>query len=152
MSYTLVAGTVGGTRLIFKGFGDQAPHANSGDVILSVNELKHSRFLRKGENLHSDVYLTLEEALLGWSREIEHLDGEILHVSHHDVVKSDPVMSKTMRSKPHDFVTPMGSSLQIGGKGMAGSGYKRGALVLHLKIQIPELSEEQQEGVKFLLP
>ena len=35
-------------------------------------------------------------------------------MSHQDVGKSDPVMSKTMRFKPHDFVTPMGSSLQIG--------------------------------------
>ncbi len=42
--------------------------------------MPHARFRRSGNNLHTVVTLTLEEALLGFTKEIEHLDDHIVTI------------------------------------------------------------------------
>lgn len=42
--------------------------------------MPHPRFQRNGNNLHTVVTLTLEEALLGFTKEIEHLDDHIVTI------------------------------------------------------------------------
>jgi len=147
VAYHIPPGSVGGSTITLRGQGDEAPHANSGDLTLEIHELAHSRFRREGADLHTDVYLTLEEALLGWSRDIEHLDGEVLTVS-----TSDLKLHDGGADRKHQRVTPMGSSLRIPGKGMSARGGRgRGHLVVHLKVQIPELTSRQADKIQSIL-
>ena len=42
--------------------------------------MKHQRFERKGNDLYTTLTLTLEEALLGFNKEIDHLDDHIVTI------------------------------------------------------------------------
>lgn len=50
----------------------------AGDLILVINEQKHSQFTRQGTNLLFTVELSIEEALCGFQTQFEHLDGRHL--------------------------------------------------------------------------
>ena len=146
VSYTIPPGSVGGSTITLRGQGDEAPHANTGDIILQINERADSRFRRVGADLHVDAYITLEEALLGWSREID-LFGELIKIS-----TADLILKPTGKGDRKERVTPMGSSLQIRGKGMSpGARRGRGYLVVHIKVQIPDLTSQQADAIKSIL-
>ena len=56
-----------------------------GDVIFVIKQTAHAVFRRVGDNLYMNLDISLEEALLGFSKTIKHMDG-------HDVeIKSDPM-------------------------------------------------------------
>lgn len=49
-------------------------------MVFEVIEMKHSRFERRNNDLYTTLSLTLEEALLGFSKEIEHLDDHVVTI------------------------------------------------------------------------
>lgn len=129
--------------------------ANSGDLVLAIRELEHRRFRRVGAHLHIDVYLTLEEALLGWARDLEHLDGEILSLSHVDLNKQlqDARKLEAELSQGDSVVTPMGAALRCRAKGLPQGSNRagRGDLLVHFKVQLPELTWEQADRLRSLV-
>ena len=129
--------------------------ANSGDLVLAIRELEHPRFRRVGAHLHIDVYLTLEEALLGWARDLEHLDGEILSFSHSDLHKQlqDARKLGSGLDQGDPIVTPMGAALRWRAKGLPQGSNRsgRGDLLVHFKVQLPELTSEQADRLRSLL-
>lgn len=54
---------------------DQTPGQVPGDVLLTVITAPHALFKREGNDLYMNVTITLKEALLGFEKSIEHLDG-----------------------------------------------------------------------------
>eukprot|EP00967_Tisochrysis_lutea_P138613 scaffold250554_cov33-Tisochrysis_lutea.AAC.1 len=59
--------------------GEQTPGVIPGDVRLKLRSKSHAVFRRDGHHLHMNLRITLQQALLGFSKTIHHLDG-------HDVV------------------------------------------------------------------
>jgi len=59
------------------------PHVDGepGDLILQVRTYPHRRFERRGDDLYTNVTLSLPDALGGFEMDIEHLDGHKVHVS-----------------------------------------------------------------------
>merc|ERR1712048_415063 len=55
-----------GDSLNFPRMADQRPGMLPGSVVLKLKVGKHSKFQRRGNNLHMDMTLPLREALLGW--------------------------------------------------------------------------------------
>ncbi|RMX90961.1 hypothetical protein D0868_14270 [Hortaea werneckii] len=73
-------GVQSGTKLSFRGEGDQIPGAQPGDVEFEIEQKAHPRFQRKGDDLFYHAEIDLLTALAGGAIYIEHLDERWLTV------------------------------------------------------------------------
>ncbi|RIB06946.1 Ydj1 type I HSP40 co-chaperone [Gigaspora rosea] len=73
-------GMKNGQEIPFYGEADQAPGIEPGDVIIVLEEKKHDRFVRKGDDLIYTAKIELITALAGGNFYIEHLDNRVLDV------------------------------------------------------------------------
>ena len=46
-----------------------------GNVIFKLKQVPHPRFKREGNDLHMTMHISLREALLGFSKTFQHLEG-----------------------------------------------------------------------------
>ena len=69
-------------KLHLAGHGHQFKERNT-DLILSIHELPHKLFKRQGTHLLTTVDLRLYQALSGFTKVIEHLDGRKLTIACH---------------------------------------------------------------------
>ena len=76
-----------GAEIMFDGEGDQGPGEAASHIKFHVRARKHPLFFRDGDDLHIDVHITLMEALLGFERTIEHLDGHAVGIERTGVTK-----------------------------------------------------------------
>ncbi|GKT35968.1 DnaJ homolog subfamily A member 1/2-like protein [Aduncisulcus paluster] len=86
------AGSKNGERLVYAGDGHEAPDADTGDLVLIIDVGDHKIFERKDDDLHIDMSISLKEALLGFNREIVHLDRHIVKIHHDGVAKPGETM------------------------------------------------------------
>jgi DnaJ-class molecular chaperone len=70
-----------GDEVLFEREAEQIPDMIQGDLIFTVKQKPHNRFKRVNDNLFVDLSVTLEEALLGFSKRVQHLDGHLVEVS-----------------------------------------------------------------------
>jgi DnaJ family protein A protein 2 len=68
-------------KITFNGESDQGPDIIPGDVVFVIEQKKHDRFERKGDDLSYKAEIDLLTALTGGSLVIEHLDDRFLQVS-----------------------------------------------------------------------
>ncbi|KAL1890815.1 Type I HSP40 co-chaperone [Ceratocystis pirilliformis] len=73
-------GVRNGTKIEFRGEGDQAPGIEVGDVIFEIEQKPHARFTRKDDDLLYQCEIPLVTALAGGTIHIEHLDDRWLTV------------------------------------------------------------------------
>ena len=72
------AGVEDGMQLKVSGKGnDSAGNGIPGDLIVLINENEHPFLKREGNNLHFDLYISISEAVLGVSKEIETVNGNV---------------------------------------------------------------------------
>ena len=69
-----------GTKIDFRGEGDQMPGVQPGDVQFEIEQKPHPRFQRKGDDLFFHAEIDLLTALAGGAIYIEHLDDRWLTV------------------------------------------------------------------------
>jgi DnaJ family protein A protein 2 len=81
-------GVQSGTKLDFRGEGDQMPGVQPGDVQFEIEQKPHPRFQRKGDDLFYHAEIDLLTALAGGALYIEHLDERWLTV---DIVPGEVV-------------------------------------------------------------
>lgn len=74
-------GMKSGQTIQFRGESDQAPNAETGDVIIVVEEKPHDRFKRQESDLITEVDIDLLTALAGGAFAIKHLDDRALVVN-----------------------------------------------------------------------
>ena len=67
-----------GDQIRFPGCSDEAPNAETGDLIVIIRLKKHDLFRRNHDNLLLTKKITLSEALLGTQFVFDHLDGKLL--------------------------------------------------------------------------
>ncbi|KAJ5986489.1 DnaJ domain protein Psi [Penicillium sp. IBT 35674x] len=77
---TIKPGLRAGSKIKYKNVGDQEEGGRQ-DVHLIVKEAPHPDFKRVGDNLVTEVTLTLKEALTGWERIVRTIDGKSIRVS-----------------------------------------------------------------------
>jgi len=75
MNVNIERGMMNGDKVVMPGLASQLPKRIPGDVIVSVNVAKHNLFQRIANDLVLVVEVSLFEALLGFERELTHLDG-----------------------------------------------------------------------------
>lgn len=73
-------GMKGGQTIQFRGESDQSPGAETGDVVIVIEEKPHERFKRQDNDLLIDVEIDLLTALAGGEFTIKHLDDRALLV------------------------------------------------------------------------
>lgn len=118
------------------------PSADDGDLVIRLSELKHKVFRRDGRNLHAELPISLQEALLGFSKSIKHLDGSYVQISSENlrsqVAQADEVVKIPRRGMP-DLES-----------GVFGSRF--GDLFVKLKIEFPrKLSDRQRSQLMQIL-
>jgi len=78
VSVKIPAGVVDGMQLKVSGKGNDAPgHGISGDLLVAIQEEEHSTLKRDGDNLHFDLYVSLPDAVLGTSQEIDKVKSKV---------------------------------------------------------------------------
>ncbi|CBZ29730.1 putative chaperone protein DNAj [Leishmania mexicana MHOM/GT/2001/U1103] len=128
-----------GHVLKFEMEAEESPDRLPGDLLVHVQTLPHPVFSRRRNQLDLDtsLTLTLREALVGFDRNITHLDG----------VEQVGVQRR-------DTVSPYGTVLRLPGKGMPKMNVasERGDLYVRLQYDMPaQLTEEQRKLVEMLL-
>ncbi|MGY0393012.1 molecular chaperone DnaJ [Bizionia sp. KMM 8389] len=128
VSIKIPAGVVDGMQLKVTGKGNEAPgNGVSGDLLVAIEEEAHQTLQREGDNLHYDLYVSLPDAVLGTSKEIDTVTGKV-------------------RIKIEAGVQS-GKILRLRGKGIPSiNGYGKGDLLVHVNVWTPKtLNKEQKE-------
>ncbi|KAH3866354.1 dnaJ homolog subfamily A member 1-like [Dreissena polymorpha] len=82
-----------GESIRFAGEGDQEPGLEPGDIVIVLDEKEHAVFRRRETDLIMDMDLQLVEALCGFQKTIETLDGRTLVITNlpGEVIKNDDI-------------------------------------------------------------
>jgi len=127
VSVKIPAGVVDGMQLKVSGKGNDAPgNGVAGDLLVLIEEQDHAELKREGDNLHYDLYVSVPDAILGISKEINTVTGKVR-------IKLDAGIQS-------------GKILRLRGKGIPSiNGYGKGDLLVHVNVWTPqELSKEQR--------
>ncbi|WP_298954036.1 molecular chaperone DnaJ [uncultured Nonlabens sp.] len=122
------AGVESDMRLKVSGKGNDAPgNGVSGDLLVDIEVKPHAELQREGNNLHYDLYVSVPEAVLGTSKEIQTVTGKV--------------------RIPVEAGIQSGKILRLRGKGMPNlNGYATGDLLVHVNVWTPRsLTKDQKE-------
>ncbi|KAJ6505973.1 hypothetical protein DFH09DRAFT_1251868 [Mycena vulgaris] len=106
--YTLdiLPGMPEGHEVVFEGESDESPDWEAGDVILRIRSRKNKGGWRRKE------MLTLQQALLGFDRNLTHLDGHIVRLQRKGVTQPGFVQTIEDEGMPH-FEKPTYGDLYV---------------------------------------
>ena len=90
-----------GTKIKFAGEGDDLPDGTSQDIEFVIEEKPHPVYKRDGDNLSTQIQLTLCEALTGFSKPIKTLDGKELTISNKQVTSPGQELRFPARGMPN---------------------------------------------------
>ena len=128
VSIKIPAGVEDGMQLKVSGKGNEAPgNSVPGDLLVAIETKEHETLKREGDNLHYDLYISISDAVLGTSKEIDTVGGKVR-------IKLEPGIQS-------------GKILRLRGKGINNlNGYGSGDLLVHVNVWTPkELNKEQRE-------
>ena len=127
VSVQIPAGVEEGMQLKVGGKGHDAPGDGvSGDLLVLIQEVENDTFIREGNHLHLDLYVSISEAVLGISKEIDILDGKVR-------IKLEPGIQS-------------GKTLRLRGKGLPSlNSYGKGDLLIHVNVWVPKILNREQK-------
>ncbi|KAF8821989.1 putative DnaJ protein [Cardiosporidium cionae] len=129
------AGSHSGHTIIFEEQGEEFVGKVKGDLILTIEELPHEKFVRNGDDLETVMHIDLKDALVGFSRELKHLDRTAVRISQSNVTYDGAILRHSNRGMP--------KSDAYG---------ENGNLLISMKIRYPtSLSLEQKELIEAAL-
>ncbi|XP_055547823.1 dnaJ homolog shv [Wyeomyia smithii] len=125
-----------GQETRFSGEGEPHIDGDPGDLILKIRTVPHQRFERRGDDLYTNVTISLQDALIGFKLYIDHLDGHKVSVE-------------------REKVTWPGARIRKTGEGMPNyeNNNLRGTLYITFDVEFPktQLSDSEKEDIKNLL-
>ena len=134
VSIKIPAGVEEGMQLKVTGKGNEAiGNGISGDLLVLIEEKADENFVREGNHLHFDLYISIAHAALGVSKEINLLEGKV-------------------RIKLESGIQS-GKTLRLRGKGIPDlNEYGKGDLVVHVNVWTPKtLNKEQKQFFQKML-
>lgn len=87
-------GVRNGTKVEFKGEGDQAPGIQAGDVVFEIEQKPHNRFTRNEDDLLYKADIELVTALAGGTIFVEHLDDRWLSI---DILPGEAIFPNAVK-------------------------------------------------------
>ena len=69
-----------GEQITISGAGGQKLGRDTfpGDLVFTIVTEPNNQFVRRGNDLYMSVVITLKEALVGFKKQFEHLDGHVV--------------------------------------------------------------------------
>ena len=128
VSIKIPPGVEEGMQLKVSGKGnDSAASGVPGDLLVLIEEIPNNVFIREGNHLHYDLYISISDAVLGISKDLILLDGKAR-------IKLEPGIQS-------------GKTLRLRSKGLPSvNGYANGDLLVHVNVWTPKtLSKEQRQ-------
>lgn len=129
-------GMVDGQVTVFIAEGEPHLDGEPGDLILKIKTQPHPVFERIGDDLYTNVTISMQDALIGFTMDITHLDGHKVTIQ-------------------RDKVTKPGARIKKKGEGMPNydNNNLHGILYITFDIAFPDtkFSNEQKEEIKNLL-
>lgn len=113
-----------GQKITFSQEGDQHPDIKiPGDVIIVLQERKHEKFERQGQDLMMKKTISLREALTGFSFPVKHLDGRVLLVKSQqgEIIKPGEFKAITNEGMP-EYKNP----------------FNKGQLIIQFDVEFPD--------------
>lgn len=74
-------GMVDGQITKFTAEGEPHLDGDPGDLILKIKTQPHPIFERRGDDLYTNITISLQDALIGFTMELKHLDGHIVPIT-----------------------------------------------------------------------
>jgi DnaJ family protein B protein 11 len=106
---------------------------NPGNLIFVIHEIPHPVFKREKNDLHTNLVISLKEALLGFKKQITHLDGHQVTIKKEGVVQPGDVIKIKEEGMPVHQTS------------------EKGDLYVKIEIKFPELLTEKQKESKILI-
>jgi len=127
VSIKIPPGVEEGMQLKVSGKGNESfGNGIPGDLIVLIEELVHDKFIRDGSHLHFDLYISLSEATLGCSKEVELVEGKV-------------------RIKLESGIQS-GKTLRLRSKGLPDlNSYGKGDLLVHINVWTPQVLNREQK-------
>ncbi|XP_072377166.1 dnaJ homolog shv [Diabrotica undecimpunctata] len=129
-------GMVDGQETKFIAEGEPHLDGEPGDLILKIKTQPHKVFERRGDDLYTNITISLQDALTGFTMEIPHLDGHKVSIV-------------------RDKITWPGARIRKKGEGMPNyeNNNLHGILFITFDVEFPkqELTEEDKEVLKKIL-
>lgn len=120
-----------GQEIKFVAEGEPHMDGEPGDLILKIRSLPHPIFERKGDDLYTNVTISLQDALVGFKMEIVQLDGRKLTIE-------------------REKITWPGAKIKKKGEGMPNyeNNNIRGSLYITFDVDFPkvQLTEEDKQS------
>ncbi|KAJ3342112.1 DnaJ- protein scj1 [Gonapodya sp. JEL0774] len=141
ISIAVERGMTDGQKIVFEREGDQAPDVTPGDVVFTLKTAQHPVFTRVGDNLYTQETITLEEALLGFRKQLKHLDGEYVVIERNGTVTQPAIAIDT------------GYVQELLGEGMPLHTFpsERGKLYVEYSVVLPtKISAKQAETISHM--
>lgn len=89
-----------GEKIIFEHAADEHPDHAAGHLVLNIRTVDHPVFTRDGNDLRMKLEISLLEALVGFEREIKHLDNHSVSISRSTVTSYGKVIRKKGEGMP----------------------------------------------------
>eukprot|EP00250_Pteridium_aquilinum_P009141 c18467_g1_i2 orf=273-1313(-) len=118
-----------GHEVILDEEGEPIVDGDPGDLKFKIFTQNHDRFQRDGSNLNTSVTISLLEALVGFEKEISHLDGHKVSIGTKGVTKP-----KEVKQYPGEGMPVHESS-------------KKGALFVTFEVAFPESLTDDQKAI-----
>lgn len=110
LTVSLEPGMVDGQKIEFFEEGEPVIDGEPGDLVFVVQTRPHAVFTRVNtHDLHMNLVISLLEALVGFERQIKHLDGHSVTIAHKGVVSPGDVMKLKNEGMPKYDSTRKGS-------------------------------------------
>ncbi|XP_071112173.1 dnaJ homolog shv-like [Haliotis cracherodii] len=79
------------------------PHIDGepGDLRFKIKQTKHKKFERRGDDLYTNVTISLMDALAGFEMDIKHLDGHKVHIVRDKITWPGARMRKSNEGMPN---------------------------------------------------
>ncbi|RKP14082.1 hypothetical protein BJ684DRAFT_19481 [Piptocephalis cylindrospora] len=94
-------GMVHEEKIVFERKGDSGADFAPGDLVFSLNLVRHATFTRDGNDLSMDMNITLLQALTGFSKSFTHLDGRSVLLERSEVTPSGFIQILQGEGMPH---------------------------------------------------
>ncbi|XP_003737919.1 dnaJ homolog shv [Galendromus occidentalis] len=125
-----------GQEQLFTAEGEPHIDGDPGDLKLRIRTAPHPVFQRKGDDLFTNITISLDDALVGFETEITHLDGHKVKVS-------------------RDGITWPGARMRKPNEGMPNyeNNNRKGTLYVTFDVKFPKspFTEEQKQTIRSLL-
>ncbi|KAL5005603.1 hypothetical protein ScPMuIL_016761 [Solemya velum] len=114
------------------------PHIDGepGDLRFQIKQVKHPKFERRGDDLYTNVTISLTDALVGFEMNIQHLDGHKVQLVRDKVTWPGARMRKSMEGMPNYENNNV-----------------RGSMFITFDVEFPKgsFNEEQRNGIQKIL-